>query len=167
MTETNEQRENNLAAVAKLMQESSRIWIKRTVVQRYDARIRVRASSTYPLGICGILWPPKQPGKTGTFYPQKRRKLQKSVTYVWDATGGKAYAVAKEIFPYLVGAQQTRLLCLREFYEECFIARGDLGGGLRTRLTIEEQSLRESFWLRMQAISKISAAQKILDMEEW
>ena len=122
--------------------------------------MKVRKGSTNPMGLCWTLWD----GARGT---EQRRKEHRSHTYMWEVCGRAAYEVSKEIFPYLVGAQQARLLCLREFYEECFIARGDLGKGLRIPLTVEEQKLRVSFWERMIFITKMETLENSEEIRSW
>ena len=140
-------RENNLAAVAKLMQDSCRVSINLRPSQRYEAKMRVRVKGGTVMGLCNTLWP-------ATFYPEKRRKMHKGTMYVWEATGKKAYTACCDIWPYLAGAQQVRAICLKEFYEDCFLAR-ELEAGFRRALTLEEMKLRESFRQRMIFITKM------------
>ena len=153
------ERDSSLAAVAKLMQDSARIWIKIRFTNRYEAKIRIRQKTGHPMAICRTLW-------GGSYTGQKRRKIQRSVTHVWEISGKNAYKVAKEMFPFLGGAQQARLLCLIEFYEECFIARGDLGIGIRTPLTYKELRLRGQFMERMTFITQLEQEQQVLEQEQ-
>ncbi len=143
-----EERERNTKLVVPLIQESAKIEIHNWRSLKYEARLSIRRAA---LGIAVMgydLW-------GGSKFHEKRRKNQKSISSTWATTGKSSYAVCQAVWPHLVGAQQARAVCLKEFYEECFLARGDLGKGLRIPLTLEEQKLRVSFWERMMFITKM------------
>ncbi len=144
---TPEERARNIKIVISDIQDVTKISIfYHKKKPRHEARITIQRASLGLGGICHRLW-------GGSMYELKRRRLQKAVTSCWQATGKNAYGVVQDVWPYLVGAQQVRAVILKEFYEECFLGRGNLGKGRRARLSDEEFDRREWYMQRMKCIT--------------